>query len=75
MGARDAAGNGATVRILPTSPKYILRAANFTLKDADGKRRPGVGIFVDRALVQHLTANQAVALADQLHDAAEARTL
>lgn len=75
MSARDAAGHGATPRILPTSPRYILRAADFTLKDTDGKRRPGIGIFVDRALVQHLTRNQAITLANQLVDAVEAEAL
>lgn len=69
---RDETGNRAIVRVLPDEPKYVLRAASFTLLHRYKKHRPGVGIFVDRALVQHLTREEAIILADQLVDAAEA---
>lgn len=70
---RDRTGNGGIVRVLPDDPKYVLRAAEFTLLHRYKKHRPGVGIFVDRVLIQHLTREEAISLADQLVDAAEAR--
>jgi hypothetical protein len=74
MTAPSQPGYGGKVRIFATSPRFILRAADYTWHDRSGKAKPGVGIFVDRTLVQHLTADEAIALADQLVDAAEAGT-
>lgn len=59
--------------VRPTNPRYTLRAATYTWHNKDGSPSPGVGIFTDRRLVQHLTLEQALALADQLVDATEER--
>jgi hypothetical protein len=67
-------GSGARVWIQPTSPRAILTAAEHDWLDGTGKPKTGVGIFVGRELVQRLTANQAITLADQIVDAAEAGT-
>jgi hypothetical protein len=61
----------AKVYIRPERPQYVLRATEYTWHDRDGTPTPGVGLFVDHSIVQHLTPEQAIQLADQLVDAAE----
>lgn len=53
-------------------PQQLIRAAAYTWRNRDGSTVPGIGIFVDRRLIQHMTVEQATVFADQLVDAAEA---
>lgn len=62
-----------SVRVLPR-PEHVLRADAYTFRLTDGTPVPGIGIFAERRLIQHLTPEQAVALADQLVDATERKT-
>jgi hypothetical protein len=65
---------GTIVR--PRSPYQVIWAGNYLWRDLHGKgsNRPGVALLDDRRVIQHLTPEQAINLADQLVDAAEAAT-
>ena len=52
----------------PRVAKRVLRAMSYTWHDADGTPAPGIGIFVGRRLIQHLTTEQALVLANQIAD-------
>jgi hypothetical protein len=55
----------------PDRHKYVIQGAPYTWQ-GDGTETPGVGLILPpRYLVQYLTAEQALTLADQLVDAAE----
>ncbi|WP_427129330.1 hypothetical protein [Pseudarthrobacter sp. S9] len=58
------------VPVFAKEPRFTLRAAPRVFKKA-GTHTPGIGVFSDLYLVQHLTQSEALALADQLVDAAE----
>jgi hypothetical protein len=63
-----------TVKIRPKARDGFLWAGNYTFHDRDGSRSIGVGLLSHQRLIQHLTPEQAINLADQLVDAAEAAT-
>lgn len=54
----------------PENPRYVFKANAYTWYDRDSTPAPGVGIFYDNRLVQHISADQALALAEQLTEAA-----
>lgn len=56
----------------PDRHKFVIRGAPYTWRTPDGTETPGVGLILPpRYLVQYLTAEQAIELANQLVDAAE----
>lgn len=63
---------GITVR--PAQDSDLIWAGSYTWHNRNGGQAPGVALLSYLRVVQHLTAEQALNLADQLVDAAEAST-
>lgn len=65
-----------TPKVRPECPQHVINAKPYTWRTAEGAPSPGVGIFAGSGygaykLLQYLTCEQALQLADQLVGAAE----
>lgn len=60
--------------IVPKTPHEVMWAGNYLWRNLDGSgpNRLGVALLIDRRVVHHLTPQQALKLADQIVDVAEA---